>query len=341
MAEHREMTSMVPTVLLESEWACVHLIELAESGKPISDVEVGKWNPRPYMTDPTGVRFFEEVGRRVARATRKFPAIDRVAISMPGTLLDSQTIVTASRLNIRTRLNASEIIEEQCELSATLCHDMPAMAVGFDDSAFAGDESFAYVSLDEGVGSVLYVGGAAYRGAGVAGSLGRMVVEPDGVYSAQISARGTLEAYVARPWISDNCVSLWEAEQGKRGGDADGSTPFRRALAAAADIDRQSLTCLQLAQGVEAEDPIALNAMATAARYAGYGISCFLAIAHPHKLVLGGRLCSTVPGFAEEVERFARNYSWPNAWNKVDFLHSPDSRRDQRVGAARMTLRLP
>lgn len=333
------MTRRVISVILESLWACVHVIDLDDSLDAVHDNEVDVWDPARYTQDTSGRRLFEEVGRRCARAggLEDVP-ISGVAITMPGTLLDSRTVVTSSRLNIRTALDVSKVVEDQCELSTRVFHDMPAMATGF--ATPSADETFAYVSLDEGVGSVIYVNGVAHRGAGVAGSLGRMVVEPEGVYSLQVTARGTLETYVGRPWISEYCVALWEAEQGKRGGGAtDEGTPFRRALKTASLNSRQGLPCETLAIGMQADDPIAVHALSTAARYAGFGINSLVAIVHPHTLVLGGRLCTELPGFAEDVERFARLYSWPNSWNAIEFLHSDDSRRDQRLGAAKLLVR--
>lgn len=312
-------------------------MELSTHATIVEDREVEIWDPQPYTSDSSGRRLFEEVGRRCARAA----AADGddfigVAISMPGTLKDSRQITTSSRLNVRNSIDVAEVVYDQCDLPARVFHDMPSMAAGYATAAPSSPETFAYVALDEGVGSVLVLDGRAHRGAGVAGSLGRMVVEPDGVYSTQITARGTLETYVGRPWISENCVALWEAEQDKQGGRImDEHGLFRRSLKTAATTgSRQALTCQQLSAGYAAHDPIAIHAMSTAARYAGYGINCLLAIVHPHRLVLGGRLCTEVPGFADEVERFTRLYSWPNSWNAVQFLHSADSRKDQRLGAA-------
>jgi predicted NBD/HSP70 family sugar kinase len=169
--------------------------------------------------------------------------VEGVAVTMPGTLIDSRTIKTSSRLNLHEQLDASDVVEDQCELPTRVYHDMPCMASGFEPPPVDTGEAFSYVFLDEGVGSVLLIGGSTYHGAGVAGSLARMVVEPDGVYFPELSARGTLEAYVGRPWISENCVALWEAEQGKRGGRETGDkTPFRRALGVAAKNNRRGLS---------------------------------------------------------------------------------------------------
>ena len=101
-------------------------------------------------------------------------------------------------------------------------HDVECLALGEDmhgepDGSGIGEgKTLVYIFADEGVGSKTIIDGKTYRGAGIAGTIGRLTVQPDGSYFRELAARGPLEVFSSRPWISENLVAMYLSERDKR-----------------------------------------------------------------------------------------------------------------------------
>jgi len=203
------------------------------------------------------------------------------------------------------------------------------------------------VFADEGVGSKAILNGKVYVGAGAAGLLGRMTVQPDGSYYKALAARGTLEVFSGRPWVSENLVAMYVSELHKRPASATadhnlGNTLFRRALHVAADQeDWRNLDYPHIADGLKNGDPIAVKVLDVSARYLGFAINSVITILHPHRIALGGAMMSELPGFADNVIEYARQYSWALAWNRTIITVASLGRDAQVYGAVKLWSKRP
>jgi predicted NBD/HSP70 family sugar kinase len=344
----RKPSEQLTVIVLESRWAEVYSC-MADSLGSIECTLFKRWDPSPYLTDASGARLLEEIGRQVRLSWHARPQKPSgVALTLPGTLDGSEAILSSRRLGIRETCAVAEELRSALEVPCRAFHDVECLAVGENRqstrrSDVAG-ETFVYVFVDEGVGSKTLIDGKAFLGAGVAGTLGRLTVQPDGSYYQALAARGPLEVYSSRPWVSENLVSMYLSEHDKKavpGHDEENleDTRFRRALRAAAGGDWRGLDYAHIADGAANHDPIAAAVLEVAARYLGLAINSILTVLHPHRIVLGGAMITDIPEFANQVIGYARRYSWPLAWNSTDVSVSFLGRQAQVLGAMELWTR--
>lgn len=304
-------------------------------------VHVQSWDPRPSLTDPSGVRLIEEIVRRTRLSGQ--PSVDYIAISMPGTIDGTSTIEASSRLNISHAVDVASLCKKLGAPPTYVFHDVESLAKGEARSGAlpshitqSGRETFAYILIDEGVGASLFIDGRAYRGAGVAGHIGRLVLEPSGAFNPAFESRGTLEVFAARPWVSQNVVNEYLAEKGKTGAIATASQ-FRDLVDAAYRKDkRDSLTFQQLADGAHARDPIVLGVLHDAAHYLSVAINAVITIMNPPLIMLGGGMITEIPEFPTMVISYARRNAWAGSWNETTIHIASAGRIAQVSGAAHL-----
>lgn len=304
-----------------------------------------QWDTVPYLADDDGQRLMEEVGRRVQRTAEESGAEpDAIALVMPGTIHDGTIVGRSTRLRIMKPLNVTDVMRQLYGYRAAVFQDTHCLAIGEVSSdtfrnhpaAAPGKEDFAYILVDEGVGMSLFIEGKLQRGAGSAGALGRLVVEPAGEYNKTFSARGPLEVYAARPWLSKHIVTEYMAEQDKNAG-APASAPslFRRQLRAVAESGRwQSLAVAQIASAVTDGDHIVSRVIDDAARYLGMALNAVITIVNPPLIIFGGSVVQGIPGLADSAISYARRLSWGAAWNRTTIRLSGAGREAQTRGAA-------
>ncbi|WP_433270043.1 ROK family protein [Actinosynnema sp. CS-041913] len=330
-------------VVLEATQAKHQLVRFTRNGLDLIKTDKAAWDPALYVHESTGTRLAEEMVRRARRTIDSFGApVDSVAVTLPGTLSGTSTVMRSTRLGIYSPVN---LTEEFHRLNAPPCHvfhDTECLAIGearqgclrYDTSVAERRDSFAYVLADEGIGSSLFVDGRILRGAGSAGHLGRLVVEPRAAYHQKMVTRGALEVFASRPWISHNIVSEYVAEQGKS--DRPIRSNFRSAVAVAATTDWSRLGIEQIAEGITDRDPIAHTVLDDAARYLGIGLNSLITIANPPSIVLGGALIEGIESFYEMTVSYARRFTWALAWSRTRIVRAELGRRAQLFGAAEL-----
>lgn len=305
------------------------------------------WDCSTFLGDSTGVRLVEEIGRRIRKARQELGRdIAYVGLSVPGTVDGTHTVVRSSRLNIRSPLNVSDVFAHLRLSECRVFHDTECLALGEAirsaqnnraDSSPPSD-CFAYVLVDEGVGASVFLNGEVLKGAGAAGHLGRLVVEPDGAFNPVFESKGALETFASRPWVSINIVNEYLASQGK--GESATPSPFRSAVEAASTREEKNvLTVRDIAAGIKENDPIATTVLESGARYLGLGLNAIIAVLNPPLVVLGGDMITEVPGFADKAIEYARRFSWSTAWNRTEIRVATATRDVQLVGTAHMLRR--
>lgn len=324
-------------VIIEKRDCMLSLAELTSTGDIIQELGSYNWNPEKYIEED-GIRLFEELARKIKKNYPNYNKLNGMIISMPGTIQDHSIVCSSSRIGIKKSINVSEYLNRELGISVKIVHDMDCMLLGaFKDILYttnAMKKTLCYIVADEGVGSAFMIKGMLHHGAGIAGHISRMVVEEKGTFYQELSATGTLETYVSRPWISKRCVEkyLESLNKIKRDGKkVDGD--FKRCLSSIYKTNTSGLKYDIINLGVREKDEIATSVTKEAAEYLGQAINAIITIVHPHEIVLAGNLIAKIDDFYEQSISEAEKLSWPFAWNAVTFKKSDNSREDQLKGA--------
>jgi len=328
--------NFLTVVILESRWSHIYLCTREKSGE-VRSSKVSEWDPSVYQTDIDGKRLFEEMIRRVRSAWDQYHGpTSRIVVTMPGTLSGADTIISSSRLGIQQKVPIANVLSDGLGVPCKIFHDVECLAMGeIQRLGRIQGLTLVYILAEEGIGSKAIIDGKIHVGAGTAGLLGRLTVQPNGAYFKAFAARGPLEVFSSRPWVSENLVSTFLSEQGKKAQNSEAleKTRFRRALQVAANGDWRSLDYDCIADGINNCDPVATQVINVAAHYLGLAINSVITILHPHKIVLGGLMMTRLPGFADLTISYARRYSWRNAWNATEIIVSNLGRQTQVDGA--------
>ena len=331
----RKTADVYCIVIIEKKYVLMFFPRLNSLGELVELVHKEEWCPTPYIEED-GVRLFEELARRIGEVAKNTTELKKVLISMPGTIHEHSVVYSSSRIGIRESIYAGEYLQKELSVKVEIVHDMDCMLMG----AFKGvlyteemlEKTLCYILMDEGVGSAFMINGKIHHGAGIAGHISRLVVEKNGAFLQELSARGTLEYFVSRPWISKRCVEKYAASMNmKKRHTQTGS--FQRYLQALTARNSTGLSYEHINIGIKEKDEIALKTIQEAAQYMGQAINSIITILHPHEIVLGGNLIVILEDFYEKILNEAENLSWPAAWNHVNFRKSEGSRKEQLAGA--------
>lgn len=328
----------VCVVILEREWCKIYTGSLTDNGE-IKEYDLKlEWTPLQYIEEDA-TRLFEEITRRIKSLKCTF---DAIIVSMPGTIKNNE-IFSSSRLGIKKSFPAGQYLSERLNTYVRIIHDINCMLFGsftsLSDIKANFTETICYIVVDEGVGAAIMIDGKIRQGAGVAGHISRLVVEENGIFHQELSAIGTLESYVSRPWISQHCVHRFESARMKNGlNQSDDKGQFLKALQAASKNNKNELGYEHFVWGISEKNKIVIDCFKVAAGYLGRAINAIITITHPHKIILSGNMISKIPDFYENTIEAAGNLSWPNAWNNVTFQKRDDSRFDQIKGSFMLSI---
>lgn len=327
---------------IEATFVNVYKVIIKEAEIQGEPLHIESWDPQPYFSDRKGVRFFEEISRRTQNICLN-EQIDCLALTLPGTLDGVTTIEGSSRLGILDSVNVSTECMRLCKLPAYVFHDVECLAIGEflscmsppKDKMELMNATFIYILVDEGVGSSLFINGRPYRGAGVAGHIGRLVMQPCGTFNPTFQSRGTLEVFAARPWVSQNVVNEYLAEKGKSGAQPYTASAFRTAVETAVESKTPQKLSLQIiAAGVKIRDPIVMTVLEDAAQNLGFAINAVITIMNPPLIMLGGGMITGIPGFSQMVVSCARRNAFAGSWNETKIHIAKNGRDAQIIGTA-------
>lgn len=169
-----------------------------------------------------------------------------------------------------------------------------------------------YVHVGAGLRMAVMTGGSMVYGAvDMEGAAGQMVIEAEGLEHREPGGnRGALESYV-----SIRALEREWSKAGRQGG-------FTELLAE-----------------LEAGSPEALAMLKEAGRYFGIGLSNFLNVLHPEKVILGGPVVTAHDVFFQTAvsEALRRTYYYPSAY-QVEFGRGELGEAAIAVGAAVMAV---
>lgn len=333
---------MEVVVQLETETVQLACIEMESVGPKI----LSQTNFEPNLSDPTGQALFRGVDVEVSKAIKKLiPDVNlrdvKVSFVMPGSIRSPDTVVRVSRLNIRQECNVTACLSET-SARYTLVNDVLASAMGHIgyslESRLTEDwksKVILFVYVNEGVGSLILANSRPIRGAGFAGPLGHAIVEPKGQYFDDFRARGALETYSSRPWISASIVNRFFTERHKIEADTQSTkrSSLRRALDEITLEKKHSLSIDLINSGVDAGDKLVLSALHDASDYLGLAISHIIVAINPHLIVLDGSVVHNVKGYFEHTVRAIKKYTYVDGWNSTTIVKSQNTPENAIYGA--------
>lgn len=317
-----------------------------------------KYKPKWPIEDPKPAELFDELAHHLdkhwdgesVKSFRGSIANNRTAlISLPGTIEGNDTILSSSRLKIYDRFKVAEFLKRH-QINSALFHDVEAMAWGelhlasSNNSELEKSGTLALILVDEGVGSKFIIDGKTHIGAGVAGTISRLVVQPEGAFFSKLLSRGNLEVYTSRPWISQTIVENFNSLSEKvssRDNISEQYKMYERKLAALSKEKNNwlNLSFDDIKEGIDIGHPCCEKAVSLAEKYIGRAIHSIMTILNPHEIVIGGGAIEKIPNFYENVVEVARDLSWPNCWNNTKIRRAMEGRLTQVYGSVVLSRR--
>lgn len=314
---------------------------------PVETLEVKRFHPD--LSDESGAALFRQIDvmalRILAAASTPIGNDVEIDVVLPGSLEDRHTLEGSSRLNIRGRCCLPDVLGARASFYS-MTSDVYLSAIGQLEYCLPRTEVVdwrkklvLFVYINEGVGSLMLNKGDVVRGAGFGGPLGLLTVERRGQYFDEYRARGVLESYCSRPWMSSNIVNAYFSDHDKNPLSGDEfkrleGTPLRRALRTISMERRSDLDYDLINSGLQNEDPLACEALAEACDYLGLIVSHLIVAVNPHIIVLDGLMVHALQGLFDAARASVRRYTFPVAWNSTVLLQSKSDRASTLYGAA-------
>ncbi|MEK8131297.1 ROK family protein [Paenibacillus filicis] len=200
-----------------------------------------------------------------------------------------------------TQVPLTAWLEERLGIPCTLDNGANAALIAESWSVREQDyRHLLYVHVGVGLRSAMMTGGQVVYGAvDMEGSLGQMIIQTDGPRMWGQGNFGALESYV-----SIHALEQQAQARLKQGRDS---------VLLRLEPDPEKIQFAHLQQALQENDPLTVELFTQAATYFGIGLANLLNILHPEKVILGGALISSHPGFFHTATRTAiqRAYHYP------------------------------
>lgn len=187
--------------------------------------------------------------------------------------------------------------------------------------AAKGYRNFIYLTISTGIGGGIVINGKLYTGAnGMAGEVGHIVVEPDGM-PCNCGGAGCWEQYA-----SGSAIARRAREQIQQG--------IKTQLLKLADGDLDKIDALLIKKAAEQGDKLARKLIAETARYLGIGLGSLINIFNPELIVLGGGLTKIGDTLLKPAFQEASRRSYQDAYKTVRFALAELGDNSGVLGAA-------
>ena len=200
-----------------------------------------------------------------------------------------------------------DIVANALKKKAFLINDANAAALGeMEYGAAKGCRNFIYVTISTGIGGGIIINGKLYTGAtGMAGEVGHMVVEPNGI-PCNCGGAGCWELYASGSAIARRARE--KIQQGRR-----------TQLLKLAGGDLEKIDALLIRNAAGQGDALARKLVAETARYLGIGFGSLINIFNPELIVIGGGLAKMGDTLLEPAIREAGRRSYQDVFKAVKF----------------------
>jgi glucokinase len=185
-------------------------------------------------------------------------------------------------------------------------NDVRAAALGlYRRRLFGPAESLAFLAVGTGISAGVVLDGVLHRGAhGLAGEIGHVIVEPDGI-RCSCGNRGCFETVAAGPALVSRTLAGWAA---RRNGHPDGAAADAGA-SAELEADRvREIGAEAVYAAAAAGDPVAANVVDTAGRAIAWGIYLLALACDLERIVIGGGVSHAGDSFMTPVTRELDRY---------------------------------
>lgn len=239
-----------------------------------------------------------------------------IAIGIPG-LVDQETGMVLFAPNLGWQyIPVRDMLSTKFDTPLFVDNEANLAALGeYYFGAAAGYDEVLYISDGVGLGGGIVRNGRLFKGAtGFAGEFGHMTMVPDGP-ECNCSNRGCWETFVSQRALFRLIREAVEAGR---------PTMITRLMNG--DLDRLSIAVV--AQAAQANDAVAVDALASVGRHLGIGIGNLVNALNPRLVVFGGRLSLAwdflAPAIEEELHRRALRWN-DSAARLVRARHGFDS----------------
>jgi len=261
---------------------------------------------------------------RVASRGRPLAAI---GISTPGPCDPERGVVTSPpNLPGWSDVPLAQLVSAGMGLPAWIENDANAAAIAEHGlGAGRGSRHMVLVILGTGIGGGLILDGRLFRGAsGAAGEIGHMQLGPNGPRCG-CGRHGCLEALASGRALRDRAAEIVAGEPGG-------------ILARIARDEGERPTAESLGQAAAAGDVSAQQAIATAGRYLGAGITNLVDVFDPEVIVIGGSLRKLGPPYLDTAREIVRAEAFPQSYRDVRIVEAELGDEAGAFGAALVAL---
>ncbi|HEX9897386.1 MAG TPA: ROK family protein [Dehalococcoidales bacterium] len=252
-----------------------------------------------------------------------FTQIAAIGLGAPGISNPKNGIIYRSpNLTGWHNIPLRDIIANRFKREVFLINDANAAALGeMKYGAAKGYRNFIYLTISTGIGGGIVINGKLYTGAnGMAGEVGHIVVEPDGM-PCNCGGAGCWEQYA-----SGSAIARRAREQIQQG--------IKTQLLKLADGDLDKIDALLIKKAAEQGDKLARKLIAETARYLGIGLGSLINIFNPELIVLGGGLTKIGDTLLKPAFQEASRRSYQDAYKTVRFALAELGDNSGVLGAA-------
>jgi glucokinase len=215
-----------------------------------------------------------------------------------------------------------DIVTNSLKKEVFLINDANAAALGeMKYGAAKGCRNFIYVTISTGIGGGIIINGELYTGvAGMAGEVGHMVVEPDGI-PCNCGGAGCWELYASGSAIARRARE--KIQQGRK-----------TKLLQLAGGDLEKIDAMLIEKAANQGDTLARKLVTGTARYLGIGLGSLINIFNPELIVIGGGLTKMGDALLKPAIREAGRRSYQDAFKTVNFAAAELGDNSGVLGAA-------
>lgn len=251
-----------------------------------------------------------------------------IGVAVPGPLnIRTGVVYAAPHVKAWRSFPLRRELERVLNRSVVVENDANAWALGeYWRGAARGCKNVVLLTLGTGVGGGLIVDGKIVRGRiGMAGELGHVCVEPDGM-PCDCGARGCLEAYVSASGLCGLIKRRMQIEEPQLPAEY---------LDRGGEFSARGLT-----RAARRGDPIAIEMFAIGGRYLGIAIAALVNTFNPEKIVIGGGVAGALALMRPAMVREVRDRAFAAAVAQTRIVKAALGPEGGVVGAALAALKV-
>jgi glucokinase len=249
--------------------------------------------------------------------------LSAVGVGAPG-LSNPETgiLFTSPNLPGWSNVPLRDIIEKKLGIKAFLINDANAAALGeLYFGAGRGVRNLIYITVSTGIGGGIIIDGRIYTGsAGMAGELGHMVIDDEGL-KCNCGNRGCWEMLVSGTALAREAKCRIK----------EGATT---SILGYAGGDVEKVNSEVVHEAAQSGDNLAIELIARSGYYLGVGLANLINIFNPELIVIGGGLSNIGDMLLKPAYEEAGRRAFPQPYHAVRFARAALGRNSGVLGAA-------